>query len=168
MAIGTVRAHAVVPWVEHLILRSFKLVGEVFEVGQPCQLSVHLGQSVRVVGPHGRPVSRSLLALVHLASLIGVAGLDLRPVGALDEWLNLCVRLIKLLDVLLLVDGVLERLNGVELTHRLLIQTVHASESALSDGFLVISQEEASELVPLEEVAPMILWLWQRKDLKPL
>ena len=78
------------------------------------------------------------------------------------------MRLIELLDVFLLVNRVFKGLNRVELADCLLVEGIYTSKGSLTNSFLVVCQEETSELMSLEEVTSMVLWLRQRKDLNTL
>ena len=65
---------------------------------------------------------------------------------------------------LLLAQGVSERVEVRELAHGVRVELVNASEGFLADGFLVVSEEEASELLALEEVFAVVLGLAHSED----
>ena len=78
-------------------------------------------------------------------------------IGVFDKWLYLSVLFVVWLDLFFLGNGVLESADGVELGHGFLVEAVHTLECTLSDGFLVVCEEEASEFSSLEEVFAVVL-----------
>ena len=81
-----------------------------------------------------------------------------------DEWLHNSVRFVELLLGLFLRNGVLERVDCVELAHSVLVERVNTLEGSLADRLLVVSQEEATELRSLEEVLAVVLRLRHTED----
>ena len=70
--------------------------------------------------------------------------------------------LVKTILQLFLPERVAKRLQIGKLAHCVCIQLINACKSFLTDGFLVVGQEQASELFPLEKVLPMVLGLGHR------
>lgn len=69
------------------------------------------------------------------------------------------LRLIVLLNELSLLDRVAERGNFTKFSNSLRIQLVHTLESFWAKGFLVVSQEQTSEVFVLKEVLTQVLVL---------
>lgn len=99
----------------------------------------------------------------HVFGLLGAVSEPL-----VVEALYLCVRFVKVLLGLPVAHGFSERLDGVELVHRVVVQLVHALEGLLAQSFLVVCEEEAPELLPREEVLALVLALRHGEDLRPL
>ena len=66
---------------------------------------------------------------------------------------------VKTILELFLAQRVSEGFQMRELADRVSIELVDTSERFLSDGFLVVGEEQASELFPLEEVLAVVLRL---------
>lgn len=60
---------------------------------------------------------------------------------------------------------VFEGLDLIELRHCLGVDLVYAFECCIPQCFLMVSQEQASKVMMVEEVFSMVLWLWLRKNL---
>ena len=73
---------------------------------------------------------------------------------------NNCVSFIKCLLSPLLCNWLLKWIDCIELTDSFMIEAIHTFESFLTDSFLMICEEETSELLSLEKVLAVILWLW--------
>jgi hypothetical protein len=75
---------------------------------------------------------------------------------------------VELLNSSLLRNRVFKSVYWIEPSDRFLIQSVYTFKCSLSNSFLVISQEQASELTSLEEIFAMILRSWHCKHFYPL
>ena len=77
---------------------------------------------------------------------------------------NPCLRLVVLLNELSLLDGVAEWGNFTKFSYSLRVQLVHTLESFWTKGFLVVSQEQTSEVFVLKEVLAQVLVLGSWKN----
>lgn len=73
--------------------------------------------------------------------------------------------LIETILQLFLAQRVAERLEIGKLADSVRIQLVDTSKSFLTDCLLVVSEKQAPELLPLEEVLPVVLGLGHSKDI---
>ncbi len=98
-------------------------------------------------------VNSCALSLISNEETISLA------VGGGQVVLQFGVGLVEIILGLLGRYALFERLNGVELANRIIVEGVDALEGLLPEGLLVVGQEQPSELLPLEEVLPVVLWL---------
>lgn len=121
--------------------------------------------------PRGRVKLLMLVALItlitimvpHFRSLLRNRRLRLALMSS-HERLQIGILFVILLLKAFLRYLLFERVDLIEFADSFLIQTVDAFESALSDGFLVVGEEQASELRALEEVLAVVLLFRHRED----